>query len=90
MYKSQANLLFLYYDPSFIGHIQNDVIGLGLNYVDPSLPGTRGEYNPEIFYRFPLFPQVDMTLSYHSIIDPSLDRSNSHASAFSIRLRATF
>jgi len=90
LYESQANLLFLYYDPHFIGHIQNDVVGIGLNYVDPSLEGARGEYNPELFYRFPLFPQVDVTFTYHSIINPSLDRDNDHASAFSLRLRSTF
>ena len=90
LYESQANLLFLYYDPDFIGRIQNDVVGIGLNFVNPSLEGARGEYNPELFYRFPLFPQVDMTFTYHAIIDPSLDRDNDHASVFSIRLRSTF
>ncbi len=90
LYESQANLLFLYYDPDFIGHIQNDVVGIAFNYVEPSLAGTRGEYNPEIFYRFPLFPQVDMTLTYHSIINPALDPDNSHASAYSLRFRSTF
>jgi len=90
LYESQANLLLLYYNPDFIGSIQNDVVGIGLNYVGPSLDGARGEYNPEIFYRFPLFPQVDVTLTYHSIINPSLDRDNDHASAFSLRLRSTF
>jgi len=90
LYESQANLLFLYYDPDFIGRIQNDVVGIGLNFVNPSLEGARGEYNPELFYRFPLFPQVDMTFTYHAIINPSLDRDNDHASVFSLRLRSTF
>jgi hypothetical protein len=90
LYRSQANLLFLYYDPNFIGHIQNDLVGIAFNYVEPSLAGSRGEYNPEIFYRFPLFPHVDMTLTYHSIINPSLDRANDSASAYSLRLRSTF
>ena len=90
LYESQANLIFLYYNPDFIGHIQNDVLGVGFNYVDPSLPGTRGEYNPEIFYRFPLFPQVDVTLTYHSMFNPALDPDNGHASAYSLRIRTTF
>jgi hypothetical protein len=42
------------------------------------------------FNIIPLFPQVDVTFTYHSIINPSLDRDNDHASAFSIRLRSTF
>jgi hypothetical protein len=90
LYESQANLLFLYYNPDFIGRIQNDVIGIGFNYVDPSLPGARGEYSPEIFYRFPFFPGVDLTLTYHAIINPSLDRDNSSAAAYSLRIRTTF
>ncbi len=44
----------------------------------------------EIFYRFPLFPLVDMTLTYHSIWRPALDRNNNQANAFSLRLRTTF
>jgi len=90
LYKHQANVLFLYYDPSFIGHIKNDVIGIGLNYVDPGLPGTRSEYSLEIFYRFPIFPLVDLTLTYHSMFRLALDPDNNQASAFSLRLRTTF
>jgi len=90
LYESQANLLFLYYDPDFIGHIQNDVVGIAFNYVETNLEGSRGEYNPELFYRFPLFPQVDATLTYHSIINPALDPNNDHASVYSLRLRSTF
>ena len=90
LYEQQANLLFLYYDPDFIGRIQNDVIGIAINYVDTSIQGAQGEYNPELFYRFPLFPQVDLTLTYHSIINPALDRDNTHASAYSLRIRTTF
>jgi len=42
------------------------------------------------FYRFPVFPTVDMTLHYHAIINPALDPTNDLAHAFSLRLRTTF
>lgn len=90
LYKHQGNVLFLYYDPSFIGHIRNDVVGIGLNYVDPALSDSRDEYDLEVFYRFPIFPLVDVTFSYHSIFFPSLDRNNDQASAFGLKLRTTF
>jgi len=52
--------------------------------------GSRDEYNFEAFYRFPLFPLVDATLSYQSVIHPALTTELDHASAFSLRLRTTF
>jgi len=50
----------------------------------------RSEYNVEAFYRFPLFPSVDTTLSYQSVFNPALDPDNHHASVFSLRIRTTF
>ncbi len=89
-YKQQAGANFLLYDPANIGTLQNDLLGVGFNWVYPDIPDARSEYNLEAFYRFPLFPQVDMTLSYQSIFNPALDPDNDHASAFSIRIRTTF
>ena len=54
------------------------------------MEGARGEYNFEFFYRLPIFPQVDMTLSYQSIFNPALDPDNDQASVFSLRLRTVF
>jgi hypothetical protein len=65
-------------------------VGLAFNWVQSPLGQNRSEYNVEIFYRFPLFPLVDATLSHQSVINPSLDPDNSHASVFSLRLRTTF
>ena len=50
----------------------------------------RSEHNLEVFYRFPLFPLVDVTLSYQSLFHPAFDPDNDHASAFGIRIRTTF
>jgi hypothetical protein len=48
----------------------------------------RDESNVELFYRFPLFPDLDMTLSYQAVINPALDPNNDFGSAFSLRFRS--
>ena len=63
---------------------------MAFNWVRPTPTGSRDEFDLELFYRFPLFPLVDVTLSYQSICNPVLDPDNSHASAFGLRLRTTF
>ena len=89
-YKHQASVNFLLYDPPPLNRIRNDVIGVAFNWVRPTPTVSRDEYDIELFYRFPLFPQVDVTLSYQSIFQPVLDPDNDHASAFGLRLRTAF
>ena len=89
VFEQQAGASFLLYNPTRSG-LQNDLLGVGFNWVNPGIPDTRSEYNLECFYRFPILPNVDMTLSYQSVFNPSLDPGNDHASAFSIRFRTTF
>ncbi|MBW2447246.1 MAG: carbohydrate porin [Deltaproteobacteria bacterium] len=88
IYKQLAGVSFLLYDPPGPFGLQNDLLGAAFNWAQPT--GLGSEYNVELFYRFPLFPLVDMTLSYQSIIKPALDRDNGHASALSVRVRTTF
>jgi porin len=91
LYKYQAGANVLLYDPlGSASGMQHDLVGLGLNWVEPTAVGSRGEYNAEVFYRFPLFPGVDTTLSYQGVIHPALDPSNDFASVFSLRLRTVF
>jgi len=95
LYDQLAGAHFLLYDPFCSGEydqdlIHADVVGLAYNWVQPSAVGARDESNVEIFYRFPLFPLTDMTLSYQEIINPALDPNNDSASVFSIRFRSTF
>jgi hypothetical protein len=89
-FEQQAGAHFLFYDPRRVGQIRNDVVGLAFNWAKATQPGARSEYNVEVFYRFPLFPLVDTTLSYQSVIHPALERRIDHASVFSLRLRTTF
>ena len=77
-------------NPSFLRWIRNDLVWVAFNWAELPLSATRSEYNVEVFYRLPIFPSVDMTLSYQSVIRPALDRTNDHAAVFSLRLRTTF
>jgi hypothetical protein len=90
VYEQQAAVHFLLYEPRLLTRLKHDVVGTAFNWAKAPLDGSRDEYNAEIFYRFPLFPEVDMTLSYQSVINPALTRDVDHASVFSLRLRTTF
>jgi hypothetical protein len=90
IYKQLASVHFLLYDPSFVGRIQSDLVGIAFTWSQIPPSEIRSEYNVEAFYRFPLFPSVDTTLSYQSVIRPALDPDNNHASVFSLRIRTTF
>ena len=90
VYDQTAGVHFLLYEPRFVTKLKNDVVGAAFNWAEAPFDGTRSEYNFEMFYRFPLFPDLDTTLSYQSVINPALTREVDHASVFSIRLRAVF
>jgi hypothetical protein len=96
LYDELTGAHLLLYDPFGSGEytpqdlIHADVVGAAYNWVQPYLPGARDESNVELFYRFPLFPLTDMTLSFQQIVHPALDPTNDSASVFSIRFRSTF
>ena len=77
-------------DPTDLERLKNDAFGVAFNWVKSIAAGARDEYNFETFYRFPLFPAVDTTLSYQSVFDPALTREIDQASVFSLRLRTTY
>jgi len=85
IYKQQAGLSFVLVDPADPLRLQNDLFGVAFNWVDSVVAGSRDEYNFEAFYRFPIFPVVDATLSYQSVIHPAFTTAIDHASAFSFR-----
>ncbi len=81
----------MFYAPSLLpGGLENDLFAIALTWVDPTTAGSRPEYALEIFYRFPLFPGVDTTLSYQGVIHPALDPDNDYATVISLRIRWTF
>ena len=92
LYDQQAAAHLVLYDPLNSGNYQDDLfnadlLGVAYNWVQPSA-ADRDESNVELFYRFPLFPHVDTTLSYQMIFNPALDPSNDFGSAFSFRFRS--
>lgn len=90
-YKQQAGVHFVLQDPTGVTRLQNDLFGVAFNWaLSAAVEGARDEYDVEAFYRFPIFPQVDLTLAYQSIFNPGLDIGIDHASVFSLRLRTTF
>jgi hypothetical protein len=88
-YEEQFGAHFLLYNPTKSG-LQNDLIGVAVNWAQANVPEARLESNLEIFYRFPIIPKWDMTFSYQSLFNLALDPDNDHASAFGLRLRTTF
>ncbi len=90
IYQQQASAHFLLYDPIPGDRISKDVVGIAYNWIEPAAIGGRDEQNFEAFYRFPLFPKVDTTISYQSVIRPALAPTRNHASVVGVRLRSTF
>jgi hypothetical protein len=89
-YERQAGAHFLLNEPRIFSRFKSDAIGTAFNWAKLPVPGTRDEYHFEVFYRFPLFPEVDTTFSYQSVFNPALTRDIDHASVFSLRLRTVF
>ena len=89
-YREQVGAHFVLYDPTPLANMKDDLLGVAFNWAQAAVSGARGEYNAEVFYRFPLFPQMDMTFSYQGVIHPALDPENGYASVFSFRFRTTF
>ena len=89
-YEQQATVHLLLYDPPGHGDIQHDVVGVGFTWAKAGDNGIRSEYNAELFYRLPIFPHVDATFSYQSVINPAFTKDIDHASVFTVRLRTSF
>ena len=88
IYDHQAGVHLLYYDP--FGRFKKDVIGTAFNWVDSAFENTRDEYSWETFYRFPLLPDVDTTLSYQAIFDPAFETDFDFSSVYSLRMTTSF
>ncbi len=99
IYDQQAGVHLLLYQPT--GWFDDDVVGTAFNWIDsayassskPLIP-SRHESNWEIFYRFPLLPDVDTTFSYQAIWDPAFANTPKKrldfSSVFSLRLTTSF
>jgi hypothetical protein len=92
LFEQQAGAHLVVDDPCvpLLEHLSEDAWGAAFNWVKSSAAGARDEYDLEAFYRFPLFPNTDMSLLYQSIFKPALAPSIDHASVFSIRFASSF
>jgi hypothetical protein len=93
LFEQQAGAHLVLDDPCVplpqLKHLEDDACGLAFNWVKSSFNGAH-EYDLEAFYRFPLFPNTDMSLLYQSIFQPALAPTIDHASAFSIRFASSY
>ncbi|WP_191964815.1 carbohydrate porin [Synechococcus sp. RSCCF101] len=96
IWDEQASAHLVYNNPRLLRILKDDAIGVGFNWLKVN-EETRDEYDIEVFYRFPLFQNLDVTLAYQYDIQPAnavtpiLKRSIiDDGSAFTLRLRTTF
>jgi len=92
VFEQLASAHFLMNDPEIpiARRLKNDALGVGIVWADAAIPNTRDETAVEVFYRFPLLQDLDVTLSYQSFFNPARNPGVDHASVFSIRWRTTF
>jgi hypothetical protein len=94
LFEQQAGACLVLDDPCVplprLNHLEDDACGVSFNWVKSSAAGARDEYDLEAFYRFPLFPNSDLSLVYQSIFEPALAPTIDHAAVFSIRLTSSY
>jgi porin len=88
IYDQQAGVHLLMYQP--FNTFEDDVIGVAYNWINSAFDGQRDEHNLEMFYRFPLLPDVDASVSYQSVFNPAKTTVFDQASVFSFRLTTSF
>jgi len=73
-----------------LGHyfsIRTDVIGLAVNWGDPSDETLREQYTTELFYRFQYTQNFAITPSVQWLVDPALNPNEDNIWIFGLRLR---
>jgi len=74
----------------FVG--KKDLTGIGLAWGDPKDHDARDQFGGEIFHRFQLAPDIQLTVGYQYVVDPSFAPSSNHdpVGVFEIRVRIEF
>jgi hypothetical protein len=69
-----------------------DLTGIGVAYGDPKSHDDREQFAAEVFHRFQLAPDIQLTVGYQYYVDPSYAPSSSHepVGVFEIRVRIEF
>jgi len=70
--------------------LRNDLFGVGMAWADPVLEDASTETALETFYRFPLIPNLETTLSLQHIFNPALGSETDGTWVFGIRTRMRF
>jgi porin len=65
----------------------DDIVGGAFSWGQPSTPGLRSQYATEIFYRLQASPDVQCTIGYQLIIDPSNNPGENVVGVFELRWR---
>ena len=71
------------------GHDQ-DVIGIGVSWGEPTRSDQRDQWAGELFYRMQVLPNLQVTPSIQGILDPATNRKHEGIAIFGIRARFTF
>ena len=88
IYDYQGAAALVFYQP--FDWFDSDAIGVQYNYIDPAGAGTRTEESFELFYRFPLLPEVETTIAYQYIDNPGNTRLVDSSNVFSLRFTTSF
>lgn len=94
LYEQLAGAHLVIYDPTYSGRYErmgfdSDVFAVGFDWGKATL-APRDESDVEVLYRFPLFPEMDMTFAYQAIFNPALNTVRDFGSALSLRFRSTW
>jgi hypothetical protein len=94
LYQKLVGAHLIYYDPFNSGRYERlgftaDVVGLASTWGLQN-GAIRDETDVEVFYRFPLLPEMDATVAYQAIFNPGLNPNSDFGSAISLRLRSTW
>ena len=90
LYKRQAVLALVKYEPDWFTGINNDSVGASFSIIRAVFEGAQMERNLEFWYKFPLTPNLQTSLHYQGIFKPSLRFDKDYASAWSIRFTTAF
>jgi len=71
------------------GH-DEDRLGLGFGWVDPTAPNTNNEYVAEAYYRLQLTPFIQVTPDAMLVMNPSMNPDTNTEGVFSLRARALY
>jgi hypothetical protein len=89
-YKRQGVLALVKYEPDWFTGINNDSVGASYSVMKANVAGAQTEKNLELWYKFPLTPNLQTSLHYQGIFNASLRYDRDYASAWSIRFTTAF